>query len=198
MRKEEELKCLLQRPPSTAAGEDGSELLSNGRTPPTSNATHLHLHQQQQQHLPTHHLRHHNNQHAHPSSPRIFLPPHEAAGGPPPLLPSGDSPPVSAPIGSSGGGGIVDSSDYFSSSVKEHPPKSPVRLSGSARVHLGDHGHTVVQTKKGVTAREALARPMKLRKLAPETCAFYRVSDPQKVGARWCVTSSVNKFIAFM
>ena len=198
MRKEEELKCLLQRPPSTAAGEDGSELLSNGRTPPTSNATHLHLHQQQQQHLPTHHLRHHNNQHAHPSSPRIFLPPHEAAGGPPPLLPSGDSPPVSAPIGSSGGGGIVDSSHNFSSSVKEHPPKSPVRLSGSARVHLGDHGHTVVQTKKGVTAREALARPMKLRKLAPETCAFYRVSDPQKVGARWCVTSSVIKFIALM
>ena len=177
MRREEELKCLLQRPPPTAAGDDGSESLSNGRTPPTPHATHLH----QQQHQQTHHLRHHNNHRAHSPSPRIFLPP-TAAGGPPPLVPPGDSPPVSAPIGSSGGVGVVDSSDSFPSSVKEHPPKSPVRLSGSARVHLGDHGHTVVQTKKGITAREALARPMKLRKLAPETCAFYRVSDPQKVG----------------
>ena len=178
MRKEEELKCLLQRPPPTATGDDSSESLSNGRTPPTPHATQLHP-----QHQQSHHLRYHNSHHAHPSSPRVFLPPPTAGpGGIPPLVPPSDSPPVSAPFGSNGGVGVVDSSDYYSSSAKEHPPKSPVRLSGSARVHLGDHGHTVVQTKKGITAREALARPMKLRKLAPETCAFYRVSDPQKVG----------------
>ena len=171
------MKCLLQRPLPTSVSDDGSESLSNGRTPPTPHA--IHLQQQSQQ---NHHLRH-NNLHGHPPSPRNFLPP-PAVGGPPPLVPPGDSPPVSSSFGSTVGVGCVDSGENFLSFVKDHPPKSPVRLSGSARVHLGDHGHTVVQTKKGITAREALARPMKLRKLAPETCAFYRVSDPQKVSRK--------------
>ena len=59
------------------------------------------------------------------------------------------------------------------------PPKSPVRT--IVRAHLGDHGHTFVPTKPGITVRDALSKAMKLRKLVPETCAVYRCSDPSKV-----------------
>ena len=59
------------------------------------------------------------------------------------------------------------------------PPKSPART--VVRAHLGDHGHTFVQTKPGITVRDALSKAMKLRKLVPETCAVYRCSDPSKV-----------------
>ena len=58
-------------------------------------------------------------------------------------------------------------------------PKSPVRT--IVRAHLGNHGHTFVPTKPGITVREALSKAMKLRKLAPETCAVYKLSDPNKV-----------------
>lgn len=58
-------------------------------------------------------------------------------------------------------------------------PKSPVKA--IVRAHLGDHGHTFVSTKPGTTVREALSKAMKLRKLAPETCAVYNVNDPNKV-----------------
>jgi hypothetical protein len=57
------------------------------------------------------------------------------------------------------------------------PPRSPLRT--IVRAHLGDHGHTFVQSKPGTTVREALSKAMKLRKLAPETCAVYRLSDPK-------------------
>ena len=106
--------------------------------------------------------------------------------GVPPLVPPGghgDSslPSVKEHLVPPGGHG-----DYPLPSAKEHRSLlSQPRLSGSARVRLGDHGHTVVQTKKGVTAREALAKPMKMRKLSPETCAFYRMSDPQKKPLPW-------------
>ena len=59
------------------------------------------------------------------------------------------------------------------------PPKSPART--IVRAHLGDHGHTFVPTKPGITVRDALSKAMKLRKLVPETCAVYRCSDPSKV-----------------
>lgn len=58
-------------------------------------------------------------------------------------------------------------------------PKSPVRTIVWA--HLSDHGHTCVQTKPGISVRDALHKAMKLRKLAPETCAVYKLSDPNKV-----------------
>ena len=62
------------------------------------------------------------------------------------------------------------------------PPKSPART--IVRAHLGDHGHTFVPTKPGITVRDALSKAMKLRKLVPETCAVYRCSDPSKVICR--------------
>ena len=172
-----------------AGSSSGStELLPNGPTSLTAQTSQLH-----HQHQLVHQQKHYNTlHHAPPTSPRVLHPPPN--GGFLPLVPPGDSPPVSAPISG------VEYGDYFLPSAKEHPalssqppPKSPVRLSGSARVHLGDHGHTVVQTKKGITAREALMRPMKLRKLAPETCAFYRVSDPQKVRQSIPHTKSCRK-----
>ncbi|XP_040563773.1 serine/threonine-protein kinase A-Raf isoform X2 [Lepeophtheirus salmonis] len=63
------------------------------------------------------------------------------------------------------------------------PAKSPVRT--IVRAHLGDHGHTFVPTKKGITLREALSKAMKLRKLTPETCAVYKCSDPTKTPISW-------------
>ena len=59
------------------------------------------------------------------------------------------------------------------------PPKSPART--IVKAHLGDYGHTYILTKPGTTVRDALSKTMKFRKLVPETCAFYRVSDPTKV-----------------
>ena len=50
------------------------------------------------------------------------------------------------------------------------------------KIHnLGDHGHTFVSTKPGLSVKDALAKAMKLRKLAPETCAVTLVNDPDKV-----------------
>ena len=62
-------------------------------------------------------------------------------------------------------------------------PKSPAK--NIVRAHLGDHGHTILPTKPGVTLRDALARAMKLRKLAPETCAIYKLHDPAKTALSW-------------
>ena len=58
-------------------------------------------------------------------------------------------------------------------------PKSPART--IVRAHLGVTGHTYISAKPGTTVRDALSKPMKLRSLVPENCAFYRVSDPTKV-----------------
>lgn len=70
-------------------------------------------------------------------------------------------------------------------------PKSPIRA--IVRAHLGDHGHTFVVTKPGITVRDALSRAMKLRKLTPETCAVYNCSDPSKVNSSSSsISSSVN------
>jgi hypothetical protein len=199
--REEELRELLQDCTMTlvavraAASEGGTETepLSNGQTPPTPNAMQPPPPQAISSIIsPTSVIL--------PSSTMAAPPP---SLPPPPLLPPPpENTPVSATLRSSIEGG--ETSDYFSSSASTGslsttlsanssrggghsavPPKSPVRSSvpgiHNIRVHLGDHGHTVVQTKPGVTAREALAKPMKFRKLAPETCAVYRLSDPDKV-----------------
>ena len=59
--------------------------------------------------------------------------------------------------------------------ISESPVKAIVRA------HLGDHGHTFVSTKPGLSVKDALSKAMKLRKLAPETCAVTLVNDPDKV-----------------
>ena len=59
--------------------------------------------------------------------------------------------------------------------ISESPVKAIVRG------HLGDHGHTFVSTKPGLSVKDALSKAMKLRKLAPETCAVTLVNDPDKV-----------------
>jgi len=61
------------------------------------------------------------------------------------------------------------------------PPRSPGRK--IVRAHLGDHGHTFVPTKPGINVREALSKAMKLRKLAPETCKVFKVSDNVREGS---------------
>ncbi len=88
---------------------------------------------------------------------------------------SGLLPPLSA-----GGPG---SSSSPASGGSAAAPKSPVRT--IVRAHLGDHGHTFVPTKPGINLRDALAKAMKLRRLAPETCAVYKLSDPTKTALSW-------------
>ena len=78
-----------------------------------------------------------------------------------------------------GTGSVTSISNVQSSHHVGPPPKSPART--IVRAHLGDHGHTFVPTKPGITVRDALSKAMKLRKLVPETCAVYRFSDPSKV-----------------
>jgi hypothetical protein len=56
------------------------------------------------------------------------------------------------------------------------------------RAHLGDHGHTFVPTKPGITVREALGKAMKLRKLAPETCKVYKVNDKVRTSYYYILT----------
>jgi hypothetical protein len=56
------------------------------------------------------------------------------------------------------------------------------------RAHLGDHGHTFVPTKPGITVREALGKAMKLRKLAPETCKVYKVNDKVRTSDYYILT----------
>lgn len=58
-------------------------------------------------------------------------------------------------------------------------PKSPARI--IIRAHLSGHGHSCVQSRPGVSIRDALSKAMKFRKLAPETCAVYKLSDPTRV-----------------
>jgi len=53
------------------------------------------------------------------------------------------------------------------------------------RADLGNHGRTSVPVKQGVTLRDALSKAMKLRKLTPETCAVYRISDSSKTPINW-------------
>lgn len=77
-------------------------------------------------------------------------------------------------------GALIDQHSSSSSQISSAiVPKSPVKT--IVRAHLGDHGHTFVSTKPGITVREALSKAMKLRKLTPETCAVYNCSDPTKV-----------------
>lgn len=71
------------------------------------------------------------------------------------------------------------SSASYPQGLSGQPPKSPVRT--ILRAHLGDHGHTFVPTKPGITVREALSKAMKLRKLAPETCKVYKVNDKTSI-----------------
>ena len=53
------------------------------------------------------------------------------------------------------------------------------------RADLGNHGRTSVPVKQGVSLRDALGKAMKLRKLTPETCAVYRISDKTKTPINW-------------
>lgn len=90
-----------------------------------------------------------------------------------------DSPSAHQSSGDEFGSFAADHSNSSSQPSSACVPKSPVKA--IVRAHLGDHGHTFVSTKPGTTVREALSKAMKLRKLAPETCAVYNVNDPSKV-----------------
>jgi len=77
------------------------------------------------------------------------------------------------------------------SSLQGHPavqcspkpaPKSPYRT--VVRVYLGNHGHTSVQVRPGVSLREALGKAMKRRQLTPETCVVYRVVQGRDRGGQ--------------
>jgi len=59
-------------------------------------------------------------------------------------------------------------------------PKSPYRT--VVRVYLGNHGHTSVQVRPGITLREALGKAMKRRQLTPETCVVYRGREAGRGG----------------
>ena len=106
-----------------------------------------------------------------PESPGIFL---EDGGH------DQSATPRSSSSSSAAAASASTSSTSASGGVVSHlPPKSPVRT--IVRAHLGTHGHTFVPTKPGITMRDALTKAMKLRKLAPETCTVYKLSDPLKV-----------------
>ncbi len=92
---------------------------------------------------------------------------------------SDSSNPALTPVKTTASGSLAPSSGGGASSA----PKSPAK--GIIRVHLDDHGHTFVPNKQGITIREALSKAMKLRKLAPETCAVYKVGDPNKTPISW-------------
>jgi len=80
----------------------------------------------------------------------------------------------------------ADYSGTFTSGFDGSPrptPRSPYR--SIVRAHLGSHGRTSVPVKPGVTLRDALSKAMKLRRLAPETCAVYRLSDQSKNPIHW-------------
>jgi B-Raf proto-oncogene serine/threonine-protein kinase len=62
-------------------------------------------------------------------------------------------------------------------------PKSPYRT--VVRVFLGNHGHTSIQVRPGVTLRDALGKAMKRRQLTPETCTVYRGQDHTKTPILW-------------
>lgn len=110
---------------------------------------------------------HHNRE---PIHPRSYLHPEHL-----PL----DSPSALQSSGDEFGSFAADHSNSSSQPSSACVPKSPVKA--IVRAHLGDHGHTFVSTKPGTSVREALSKAMKLRKLAPETCAVYNVNDPTKV-----------------
>jgi len=76
-----------------------------------------------------------------------------------------------------------DHSNSSSQPTSACVPKSPVKA--IVRAHLGDHGHTFVSTKPGLSVKDALSKAMKLRKLAPETCAVTLVNDPDKNPIPW-------------
>ena len=74
--------------------------------------------------------------------------------------------------------------DYSNSSSQPNSaciPKSPAKEKKHIKAYLGDHGSTHIKVIPGVTLRESLSKPMKLRKMGPETCAVYKDSDPDKV-----------------
>ena len=68
-----------------------------------------------------------------------------------------------------------------------HPTASPKPTTRPPiiRAELGNHGATKVTVKQGITLRDALGKAMKLRKLTPETCAVYRISDTSKTPINW-------------
>ena len=97
-----------------------------------------------------------------------------------------------------GTGSVTSISNVQSSHHHGAPPKSPART--IVRAHLGDHGHTFVPTKPGITVRDALSKAMKLRKLVPETCAVYRFSDPSKVKTKFIsnIIEKINNKISMV
>jgi len=95
-----------------------------------------------------------------------------------------DSP--SAHLSSGDEFGSFPNADHSNSSSQPSSacvPKSPVKA--IVRAHLGDHGHTFVSSKPGLSLKDALSKAMKLRKLAPETCVVFLVSDPEKKAISW-------------
>lgn len=57
--------------------------------------------------------------------------------------------------------------------------RSPGRKMVTA--YLSNLGHSRLAALPGVTVREALSKAMSSRRLAPETCAVYNLSNPMKV-----------------
>ncbi|XP_035714274.1 raf homolog serine/threonine-protein kinase Raf isoform X6 [Folsomia candida] len=55
-------------------------------------------------------------------------------------------------------------------------PRSPFK--SVIRAYLPNQQRTSVQIRPGQTVRDALSKAMKLRKLTPEMCAVYRISNP--------------------
>ncbi len=96
---------------------------------------------------------------------------------------SDSSNPALTPVKTTASGSLAPSSGGGAGGGASSAPKSPAK--GIIRVHLDDHGHTFVPNKQGITIREALSKAMKLRKLAPETCAVYKVGDPNKTPISW-------------
>lgn len=60
--------------------------------------------------------------------------------------------------------------------------RSPARKMVTA--YLSNLGHSRLTAMPGVTVREALSKAMNSRRLVPETCAVYNLSDPNKVVCR--------------
>lgn len=62
-------------------------------------------------------------------------------------------------------------------------PRSPFK--SVIRAHLPNQQRTSVQVKPGQSVREALAKAMKRRKLTPEMCTVFKMTNGTKVQVPW-------------
>ncbi|XP_072745077.1 raf homolog serine/threonine-protein kinase Raf [Anoplolepis gracilipes] len=68
-------------------------------------------------------------------------------------------------------------------------PRTPVKAFHTLRAYLPNQQRTTVQVKEGLSLRDALAKPMKLRNLTTEMCAVYSVGETREM-ISWDVDSS--------